>query len=76
MSLAIFFPIALYTIKKIFLKKDLEMPTSMLDGILPTPSLDAEIDAVEIGVEDELTEGKNATDLEEGTTVEIGEEIA
>lgn len=75
-SLAIFFPIALYTIKKIFLKKDLEMPTSMLDGILPTPSLDAEIDAVEIGVEDELTEGKNATDLEEGTTVEIGEEIA
>ena len=41
-SLAIFFPIALHTIKKIFAKKDLEMPVSEMEGLLPTPALDCE----------------------------------
>jgi Na+-driven multidrug efflux pump len=46
-SLAIFFPIALHTIKKIFAKKDLEMPASAMEGILPTPALDQEETEVE-----------------------------
>ena len=41
-ALVIFFPIALATIKKIFLKKDLENPIAELDGHLPTPALDSE----------------------------------
>ena len=41
-ALVIFFPIALATIKKIFLKKDLENPVAELDGHLPTPALDSE----------------------------------
>lgn len=47
-ALAIFFPIALHTIKKIFAKKDLEMPASEMEGILPTPALDAEEDSDEM----------------------------
>ncbi|MBR7162419.1 MAG: MATE family efflux transporter [Clostridia bacterium] len=47
-ALAIFFPIALHTIKKIFAKKDLEVPASEMEGILPTPALDAEEDSDEM----------------------------
>ena len=41
-ALAIFFPIGLATIKKIFAKKDLENPVAQLDGELPTPALESE----------------------------------
>jgi putative MATE family efflux protein len=42
-SLAIFFPIGLATIKKIFAKKDLENPVAQLDGELPTPALEEDV---------------------------------
>ena len=68
-SLAIFFPIALHTIKKIFAKKDLEMPASQLEGLLPTPALESEENGDEI--DDDIT----ALDAEE-LAVEINNEIA
>ena len=68
-SLAIFFPIALHTIKKIFAKKDLEMPASAMEGILPTPALDQE-----------ETEVENQADLDTDEALDnqtvVNEEIA
>lgn len=72
-ALAIFFPIALHTIKKIFAKKDLEMPASEMEGLLPTPALDNEVEG-----EDNLdnAEGEIALNDEDETTSQMQEEIA
>ena len=68
-SLAIFFPIALNTIKKIFAKKDLEMPASEMEGLLPTPALDQEENTEN---NDEVFSGDENTI----TALETQEEIA
>ena len=64
-SLAIFFPIALHTIRKIFAKKNLEMPASQLEGLLPTPALDAE-----------ESESNECNIISADDTVEMNNEIA
>ena len=72
-SLAIFFPIALHTIKKIFAKKDLEMPVSEMEGLLPTPALDQE--ETDEDNQDNL-DGEIALNDEADTTTLPQEEIA
>ena len=68
-SLAIFFPIALAVIKKIFAKKDLEMPASEMEGLLPTPALDSDENGEEINDE------TNVVKLNK-TAMETNEDIA
>ena len=66
-ALIIFFPIALHTIKKIFAKKDLEMPASEMEGLLPTPALDSDTEMTEesVAVEEDIATFDNESQISE-----------
>ena len=66
-ALIIFFPIALHTIKKIFAKKDLEMPASEMEGLLPTPALDSDTEMTEesVAVAEDIATFDNESQISE-----------